>query len=192
LSPTAYLGFSLSLWTYSPKIEFSAAVAIDPSNKWLSTEGNAVTAIIKGVTAKVFTQYDGIVPPNLDPVVKEKANNLIAMVGLNKTVPGDSKITDRRMINRTVVFFETIQAFTRLQLVAIQQKGDTGQLYLILLTQVFATARYSGFYEIWACLFYLLSQVGDLKSVYKVFKENSCNPQNPEAYFAGTDKNCLP
>ena len=194
----AFKAFTLSLWQYVPPFNQPIAdtLAYDLRNYWLSTNNNKVTAAVWDgnnlVQWEVFTQYAEADPAPKQPYTLQRAKKTIDYVGLNRTGPGDDKMTDRRNINRTVAFFEAITAYVRLQIVFTTV--GPGNVYDLFCNQVFITARLSGFYEIWInVLGYLCQQpASKIPGLYGIFKADTCDPAKPYAYFTGTDASRLP
>lgn len=175
---TAFL-FTLMYWDDANeewKI-FSEADTFNLKNIWVGTEGGFVKASLNGNDYYAISKF-GFAGTNLTP---QRAENMINMVSLNKYDPEKIKMSDRRAMNRTIAFFEAVAAFGRLQAVS----GTPS--YALLFTQILNTARYSGFYEVWAIVFYKLSPSGILGTEYMDFVTQTCNPANANAYFPGTD-----
>lgn len=165
---------------------FSSTDAFDLGNVWKGTSGGWVLANVKGTDYSVVSSYtywgSGFVP--------DRAKNLSVMMGLNQYDPDNIKMSDRRAMNRTIVFFEALAALNRLQS-AIGMKAP--QPYLdLLFSQLLTTARYSGFYEVWIAVIYTICPPGVSDSPYAEFVTQTCDPANPTAYFPSTDASRLP
>lgn len=196
INDDAYMAFSLALYELDePNNQWkiiNKTNGMDLDNKWINIQKNVVWANVLGYTGPLLTgtyfTADG--PAN----IKERAQDMIDMVDFDSVNSTDKKMTNRRLLNRTITFFEALAAFRRLQLCYNQDKSTNKDLYEFLCQQVFTTARYSGFYEVWIMVFRYWSQQGGItiQGVYTFFKNQTCNPGNPSAYFPGTYPNSLP
>lgn len=189
----AYKAFKIKV--KSDSTTFTSAQIYDPNNKWESSQNNSVSVNVGGtVYNSAFTTFDPIIPPTppVIPNVQQKARNMINMVGLDKTDFNNLHATDRRNTNRTIVFFEALAAFKRLN-----SLWNTAA-YNAIAEQVLTTAHLSGFYEVWYDVFQTLSPGGSVMSFITDFKSFTTNPPppvntgNPSFYFPGTDATRLP
>lgn len=149
---------------------------------------NVITAVNDG---KVDATVNGTAYKNVTGQVTgtdAKAKATIDIVGMNK--PADANLADRRMLNRTQTWFESVQSYQLNNLVA--QLPDSPQKKALMkatFDSTLSTAANSGFYSVWVTVFVFLSPPLDFNNLFRQFK-NATSGAN--IYFPGTDSTYLP
>lgn len=122
------------------------------------------------------------------------ANHMSQLVGLNKYDLANLHESDRRVLNRTIVWFHACTAFKQLdQIQALASPpvpaAVKAQLFQTAQQQMYATASESGFWEVWADLLIKKNGIG-VGTLYDAFKTATTAANN--TYFPGTDINFIP
>lgn len=165
---------------------------IAPQNAWnidntqVRVERNILWANIQGfnnpipVATIVATNNQG------NPVLQLQIDNFINIIQLNAFQQDD--YSDRRVTNRTVVSLNILASLRNLNVFA-----PGSPQWMLMLQQVFITARNAGFFEVWASLFYIISPPSQgQNSVYMHFRADATDPNQPLFYFRGTNPAQLP
>lgn len=160
------------------------ATAENLANRQVSVVQNTVQANIAGynqpitVAALVTISFS-------NPTEQLRENNFLNIVQLNAYQA--NVYSDRRVTNRTIAWLNVLLSLSNLQAF---QAGS--QNWLLMLQQIFITAKNAGFFEIWSWLFYLISPPNVQNSIYTYFRTASTNPNQQFYYFPGTNINDLP
>jgi len=183
----AYHGFIASMYYQGTTNLVPATDSLSLNTVLLSTQNNTVRA-------NVYNSSTNTMVPT-DVQVKYTGANLpetrmIALVGMNNAVPGDPRVTDRRMVNRTVAWLNAISAFSFMSAILSLPPTTPNKAAMVAAAfqQLLTNASNSGFYEIWVGVLNYLSPVAP-NSIYAEFK-NATNGNN--LYFPGTDATLLP
>lgn len=194
IAPKAYQKFSLEMYDTNPLgganpgQPTGAAIAhsYNTNNRWRSTKQNVVSAKINGVNKTVCVQESGNTP---------KAKRMEDLVGLNK-IQSDPRSSDRRVVNRTVVWLTALKAVSNLNDTITNTAGlpaaTQEEIYDTLWNQVLATAKYAGHYSVWVNIFdawnATLAPPGTTGGLVADFVSGTAD----QHYFPGTETTNVP
>lgn len=111
---------------------------------------------------------------------------MVQLVGLNNYAPNNLHASDRRVFNRTLVWFHACTAFKQFDLILRLNlpQQDIDDLMDNALNQMYSTASEIGFWEVWADL--LLKQGGGAVN-NRLYQEFKAATINNNIYFPGTN-----
>ena len=178
----AWKGLEPVLVEASSGKEIPVASAIDYNNEIIDRKDNKITALIQNykknpiVVEIRFKEASGKVGK-----LPKQLENFIKIVSLNK-VSSDEKVSDRRIYNRTIAWFDALSSLRVLSTYPPDSKRF--QNYE---AAMFRMAKLSGYFSVWSWLFYLITQntTGN-QSVYDNYKQ-AVDDDGDEAYIPGTN-----
>lgn len=183
---TAYSGFTAAMFNQTTANLIAPANSLSLNTVLMSVKDNQVLANIYMSPTSMVPTYVQVKYTGTSTADK----NMIALVGLNNAVPGDPRVTDRRMVNRTVAWLNAISAFSFMNAIMSLPPTTPNKPAMVAaaLQQMLSNASNGGFYEVWVGVLNYLSPVA-VNSIYALFKA-ATNGDN--LYFPGTDATLLP
>lgn len=181
----AWQGFPSYLYDKTNGGMINLGTSLNLNNYQVSVIQNTVQANIVGYAQTITVAANIDTNAFNNAIWQLQETNFINIVQLNAFQP--NLYSDRRVTNRTIAWLNVLASLRNLQSFTVGSPP-----WLLMLGQIFITARNAGFFEIWSWLFYLISPPNVQDSVYMYFRTYSTDPTQQLYYFPGTNINDLP